>query len=751
MIDVPTPYNQYAEEFILASTFLDDRVVGDLISSGVSEDTFHESIHQDVWRIVKQYYAEGTVFDEVGVAQELNDRYDYAEPMAVVNQISKAAETTTSTSIYVKVCIDTERRRKLLKAAIECVDSVRKESDPDEIQEKLAQTLQESGQDILSDADIPTETSKVIDDIRERNSKQTKFVGISTGFPLLDYYLSGYRPESLNILAGRPGAGKCLGGETKVVMFDGTLRKARDVKEGEFLMGPDSLPRQVLGTTCGYGQMYEIQQNKGMNYMVNDVHVLSLKASGTEGSRKHGEIVNIPVNEYLKKSEKFQIKHKGWATGWELPHQIQPIPSYLLGVWLGDGTASKSDITNSDPEVIYYCEEYARRENYQFCTVRDRNTYTIKITDKQRRSNSLQAKLRRLDVLGNKHIPDVYLRGSRYQRLELLAGLLDTDGHNVDDRYYEITQKSRTLIEQIKYLANSLGYRTTLTPKKGTIKSLDFTGDYWRLTIYGAIDEIPLKVERKTIKNKKTGDKPTGIKVQDVGYGYYYGFELSGDHLFLLEDGTVTHNTSMALQIALNILHQQIPVRIWSLEMSAQQLLAKLIANLSEVDPNRSKDGLITQAEFELMEQARYRLSHLPLCISDASHVTVERIAAQHRRDLAKHGQCMVVIDYLQLIRSTDRKLSREQQISSMSRDLKCLFKDTQTQGIVLSQLNRNSDQSAEPKLSDLRESGAIEQDADTVMFIYGEGQVKLGKNRHGAEGKLTMNFNKPISKFTKQ
>jgi replicative DNA helicase len=417
MIDIPTPYNQYAEEFILASTFLDDRVVGDLISSGVSEDTFHESIHQDVWRIVKQYYAEGTVFDEVGVAQELNDRYDYAEPMAVVNQISKAAETTTSTSIYVKVCIDTERRRKLLRAAIECVDSVRKESDPDEIQEKLTQTLQESGQDILSDADIPTETSKVIDDIRERNSKQTKFVGISTGFPLLDYYLSGYRPESLNILAGRPGAGK----------------------------------------------------------------------------------------------------------------------------------------------------------------------------------------------------------------------------------------------------------------------------------------------------------------------------------------------TSLALQIALNILHQQIPVRIWSLEMSAQQLLAKLVANLSEVDPNRSKDGLITEAEFELMEQARYRLSHLPLFISDASHVTVDRIAAQHRRDLVKHGQCMVVIDYLQLIRSTDRKLSREQQISSMSRDLKCLFKDTQTQGIVLSQLNRNSDQASEPKLSDLRESGAIEQDADTVMFIYGEGQVKLGKNRHGAEGKLTMNFNKPISKFTQQ
>ena len=415
MIDIPTPYNQYAEEFILASTFLDDRVVGDLISSGVSEDTFHESIHQDVWRIVKQFYAEGTVFDEVGVAQELKEKYDYAEPMAVVNQISKAAETTTSTPIYIKTCIDTERRRKLLRAAITCVDSVRKEMEPTEIQEKLSQALQDSGQDILSDADISTESGKVISDIRERNSKQVKFIGISTGFRLLDYYLGGYRPESLNILAGRPGAGK----------------------------------------------------------------------------------------------------------------------------------------------------------------------------------------------------------------------------------------------------------------------------------------------------------------------------------------------TSFALQLALNILHQQIPVRIWSLEMSAEQLLAKLIANLSEVDPNRSKDGLITEAEFDLMEQARYRLTKLPLFISDASHVTVDRIAAQHRRDLVKHGQCMLFIDYLQLIRSSDRKLSREQQISTMSRDLKCLFKDTKTQGIVLSQLNRNSDQTAEPKLSDLRESGAIEQDADTVMFIYGEGQVKLGKNRHGAEGKLTMNFNKPISKFT--
>jgi len=415
MIDVPTPYNKYAEEFILASTFLDDRVVGDLIASGVSEDTFHESIHQDVWRIVKQFYAEGTVFDEVGVAQELKEKYDYADPMSVVNTISKAAETTTSTPIYIKICNDTERRRKLLRAAITCVDSVCKEMEPTEIQEKLSQAIQDSGQDILSDADISTESGKVITDIRERNSKQVKFIGISTGFRLLDYYLGGYRPESLNILAGRPGAGK----------------------------------------------------------------------------------------------------------------------------------------------------------------------------------------------------------------------------------------------------------------------------------------------------------------------------------------------TSFALQLALNILFQQIPVRIWSLEMSAEQLLAKLIANLSEVDPNRSKDGLITEAEFDLMEQARYRLTKLPLFISDASHVTVDRIAAQHRRDLVKHGQCMLFIDYLQLIRSSDRKLSREQQISTMSRDLKCLFKDTKTQGIVLSQLNRNSDQTAEPKLSDLRESGAIEQDADTVMFIYGEGQVKLGKNRHGAEGKLTMNFNKPISKFT--
>jgi len=415
MIDIPTPYNQYAEEFILASTFLDDRVVGDLIASGISEDTFHNPTHKDVWRIVKQFYAEGTVFDELGVAMKLKEQYDYAEPIAIVNNISKAAETTTSTPIYIKTCIDTERRRKLLKAAITCFDSVRDEDDPDTIQEKLTQDLQDSGNNILTDADISTESGKVITDIRERNSKQVKFIGISTGFPLLDYYLGGYRPESLNILAGRPGAGK----------------------------------------------------------------------------------------------------------------------------------------------------------------------------------------------------------------------------------------------------------------------------------------------------------------------------------------------TSLALQLAINILFQQIPVRIWSLEMSAEQLLAKLIANLSAVDPNRSKDGLITEAEFELMEQARYRLMKLPLFISDASHVTVERIAAQHRRDLVRHGQCMVFIDYLQLIRSTDRKLSREQQISTMSRDLKCLFKDTKTQGIVLSQLNRNSDQSAEPKLSDLRESGAIEQDADTVMFIYGEGQVKIGKNRHGAEGKLTINFNKPISKFT--
>lgn len=760
------PINHEAERIVLASTFLRNDVVGDCIAAGITEDCFTNQLHKDVWNAVNHQFLNGKEFDELSISMELNNRYlpDDVNLLQDINALTAATETTISTPIYISECVDTRNKRKAHHVALETLDALERGDTYQEIHKSITNTLSETDTGVAQDVSIPEVAQKVIDDTIERNSKRIKHIGLSTGFGLVDHILGGLRPESQNIIAGRPGAGKCLGRGTKVVMSNGLLKNVEDVQTGEYLMGPNNSRKKVLSTTKGYGRLYKVKQNKAIDYVVNSDHILSLRASGTQGKRKHGDIINIPIEEYLKKSKKFQTRHKGWKTGWgdidSMQHSVDP---YFLGLWLGDGTTACVNITNSDPEIIEWCKQYAEDIGHKCHIAPDNNTYRIAITRHTKKggsqADSLQKRLSSLGVIGDKHIPEEYLKAGKTSRRFLLAGLLDTDGYLGKRNGYEITQKSEKLARQIKFIADSLGLRTSINSKQATIKSIGYECTVWKVHIYGTqLSYLPIKVKRKQLPyefrlRERQDYINTGIKIEPIGQGEYFGFELSGDHLFLLEDGTVTHNTTLALQIALNNLEQGIPVRIHSLEMSPEQLIAKMVANRSGVDMNRARDGMLMEADFQKMEQARAWLMDKPLFIAHTHTTTVDKIATQHRRDIAKYGNTLCIIDYLQLIKSLNRQASREQQVAEMSRDLKCLWKDTGTQGITLSQLNRNSDETAEPKLSDLRESGSIEQDTDTAMFIYkhtdlSKRNVKIAKNRHGSEGKAELTFNGATSKL---
>lgn len=136
--------------------------------------------------------------------------------------------------------------------------------------------------------------------------------GIPTGFHDLDKLTSGWQPSDLIIVAARPGMGKCLGKGTKVLMYDGSLKKVEDVVEGDLLMGDDSSHRKVLSIARGNEKMYWVHQNKAISYRVNESHILSLKRSRNEGKHKKGDVLNISIKEYLQKSDKFKSNYKGY-------------------------------------------------------------------------------------------------------------------------------------------------------------------------------------------------------------------------------------------------------------------------------------------------------------------------------------------------------------------------------------------------------------------------------------------------------
>lgn len=350
-------------------------------------------------------------------------------------------------------------------------------------------------------------------------------------------------------LCGR-GSGKTETAGTEVVMYDGSLKKIEDIKVGDQVMGPDSTPRTVLETHVCEDDSYYIHQKHGLDYTVNSKHILHLKEDKFGYSenyygynKKNGQnILEISAEDYVNETSAGRKKRLyGYrVNGWDLPNQDLPIDPYIFGTWLGDGDSNGTILTSADKEIVNSWKRYAKEIDCDFNKLKSKYRYSLK--GKEVHNNVLLHNLKKLNVLNNKHIPDIYMKGSRQQRLELLAGLIDTDGYlNSRKTQFEITLKTNSFAEQIRDLAWSLGFRTTFHQRivKGFGRE--------EVTISIDLHTIPTRVERKKApKIEVRQDMRRGrIKVTKGEKMKFYGFYLDGDHLYLHKDGTVVHNSYM--------------------------------------------------------------------------------------------------------------------------------------------------------------------------------------------------------------
>lgn len=349
------------------------------------------------------------------------------------------------------------------------------------------------------------------------------------------------------------GTGKCLGAGTPVMMADGSIRPVETIVEGDSLMGPDSLPRAVLAVTEGVEPMWMVSPVKGSPFVVTGDHILALtltKASDGSPARK----VKISVNDYLLSSRTFRHRAKLYRVPVEFPPQAVTLDPYYLGLWLGDGTQSSSQITKPDAEVEEFISGYASSMGFRFkkdarpgkCA-----SYHVGPGRKwDRQADSPLKWLRELGLTAQKHIPWNYKRNSRECRLKLLAGLLDTDGHLTKDGCsYDWISCHRILAEDMAWLCRSLGLAAYMKP---CIKGCNGrSGLYYRLSISGDTSAIPCLIPRKQAKprRQKKDALVTGFSVDAVPAQPYYGFMLDGDGLFLLGDFTVTHNSLIMCNI----------------------------------------------------------------------------------------------------------------------------------------------------------------------------------------------------------
>lgn len=369
---------------------------------------------------------------------------------------------------------------------------------------------------------------------------------------------------------GGGDAGKCLGINTPILLYDLNIKKVQDIVKGDQLMGIDGTPRTVLTITKGVGQLYKVKQKRGIDFVVNDAHILCLKHSeGKElyktikqkkvyqGHFKMPGIHKITAEDLYNSSGRFKRQYRGFKTGFELPERKVLLDAYYLGLWLGDGCSSSSNITTVDKETRDYLYSIAEENN---CIViqnpNDKNTIRISRPKNlpHGKRNLLIKYLTHYGLIKNKHIPHDYLHNTIEVRKKLLAGLIDSDGTLSKKGYYSISTTKQPLAEQIRILVSSLGYYASVRHRIARMKRKDnsvYSCDCWSINISCNNGEsIPTLIKRKqkVFVNKVCDCLNSTIELEKLTIGDYYGFTLDGDHMFLLGDFTVTHNTSDILK-----------------------------------------------------------------------------------------------------------------------------------------------------------------------------------------------------------
>jgi replicative DNA helicase len=508
-----------------------------------------------------------------------------------------------------------------------------------------------------------------------------------------------------------------------------------------------------------------------------------------------------------------------------------PIPAYALGVWLGDGMAASARFTSLDPEVVMSVEAsglavipqrgprlYRLGFPGEVPAVVDRvcvvcgRTFRAKNAQvrtcgrscggKARLSSppvpvprcracggpitgqlpgtglclrcwhdhgTVQAELRTLGVLGDKHIPPIYLRASAAQRRALLAGLLDTDGTVTASGSVQLAVTSQALAEGVRELVLSLGYRCSMASKR--VKGRTGASSTCYIITFTTSDEV-FRLSRKQLTHKErlrhspqrtrwryiVAARPApSVPVRCVQVD-------SPDRLYLAGRSMIpTHNSTLALDIAraAAVKHRQATV-MFSLEMSRNELTMRLLSAEARVPLHAMRTGQLSEEDWTRLARRMSEVVDAPLFIDDSPNMSMVEIRAKCRRLKQRHDLRMVIVDYLQLMTSPRRVENRQQEVSDMSRSLKLLAKEIDVPVVAISQLNRGPEQRNDkrPLLSDLRESGSIEQDSDVVILLHredayerespraGEADLIVAKHRNGPTTTVTVAFQGHYSRF---
>ncbi|MFD5225932.1 replicative DNA helicase [Microbacterium sp. NPDC058342] len=805
--------------------------VADVIESLKGAD-FYVPKHELIFEAILSLYSHGEPTDVVAVTDELikTGELGRAGGADYLHTLTSIVPTAANAGYYAGIVSERAILRRLVDAGTRIVQlGYAGEGDAtDIVNNAQAEIYSVTGSETAEDyVPLTVAVDAAVEEIEAANGRDGTMTGIPTGFRELDDLTNGLHGGQMIVVAARPAMGKALALDTPLPTPTGWTTMG-EVQVGDHLYDADGRPTRVVAATevMVDRPCYEVEFSDGSKIIADGQHQWLTE---TRASRRiTGGVPQIVTTEQMLETLTVGAEERANhsirnAAALHAPDAQLPIPPYALGAWLGDGHSDGARMTSETGEIpgliareglrveprggmlyalklqtrtllVRNCEvcgeTFTARHPHvrtcgRICGPKNKGVHPERLMCPEcgspysgeaqrcarcyREHGSFTALLRGLGVLGDKHVPSLYLRASEEQRRNLLAGLMDTDGtvvKGVGSCQFAVTNKR--LADSVYELIVSLGYRCGRTTKRvagrteasSTCYVLNFstTDDVFRLERKRVLhaQERPASTVRIGRRYVKAVRPIASVPVRCVQVD-------NDDHLYLAGESMIpTHNSTLALDFAraASIGHNE-PSIFFSLEMGKSEIAMRLLSAEGAIPLQNMRKGTLDPRDWTTVAATRGRINDAPLYIDDSPNMTLVEIRAKCRRLKQRAGLKMVIIDYLQLMTSGKRVESRQQEVSEFSRALKLLAKELQVPVIALSQLNRGPEQRQDkkPAISDLRESGSIEQDADMVILLHrdsvydkdvrpGEADLIVAKHRNGPTATINVAFQGHYSRF---
>ncbi|SLH38540.1 replicative DNA helicase [Mycobacteroides abscessus] len=698
------PQDTDAEQSALGGMLLSKDAIADVLEKLRPHD-FYRPAHQTVYEAILDLYGRGEPADAVTVAAELDRRGQLRRigGAPYLHTLIERVPTAANAGYYAGIVAEKALLRRLVEAGTRVVQygyAGVEGADVAEVVDRAQAEIYDVTERRMSEdyTALDELLQPTMDEIDAIASAGGISKGVPTGFTDLDEVTNGLHPGQMIIVAARPGVGKALSLDTLLPTPTGWTTMG-EARVGEELLSPNGTATRITNATdIMLGRpCYEVEYEHGEVIVADEEH----QWSTTDGIRTTAQL--RPGIDTISAASALNLKPIDVCTA----GLLAPVHPFDAGAFLG-----------ADPDF----------------------------------TNPAGANTAR-----------TYLRGSREQREAVLTGLLDTVAGSVGLDALINPDGSLTIPagphpELITELLASLGFISNYQCAAGSI------------TVDPGTHELPhhdLSAARAAASGGRHAEASHRIvAVRRIASVPVRCVQVEHpDHLYLAGRAMIpTHNSTLGLDFMRSCsLKHNLPSIIFSLEMSKSEIVMRLLSAEAKIKLADMRSGRMCDEDWTRLARRMGEISEAPLYIDDSPNLTMMEIRAKARRLNQKVGLRLIVIDYLQLMTSGKKHESRQQEVSEFSRQIKLLAKELGVPVVAISQLNRGPEQRTDkrPQVSDLRESGSQEQDADMVILLHrpdaferddprgGEADLILGKHRNGPTATITVAHQLHLSRFT--